>query len=103
MKLRSALLLLLPLPILAKVGDRCSNAWGADCICLDANECERKWGGYASGGFTGNWPCPHDPDNVMACIVKPCPGFGGRTQCMWTSGCRSKRTGTSLFISHFMG
>jgi hypothetical protein len=83
------LVLFLPSQTLAAVGGRCSNNWGDDCICLDINTCRNRWNGVAYSGSPGNWPCPYDPDNVMACIIRPCPGRGGNTQCLWTGGCRS--------------
>ena len=80
-------------PVLAAVGGRCSNNWGDDCICLDLNVCRDRWGGIAYSGSAGNWPCPNDPDNVMACVVKDCPGKGSGTQCLWREGCRSANGG----------
>ncbi|KAF2183510.1 hypothetical protein K469DRAFT_751520 [Zopfia rhizophila CBS 207.26] len=76
-------------PALAAVGGRCSNNWGDDCICLDRNVCRNNWGGTPYTGSAGNWPCPSDPDNIMACIVSDCPGHGSNTQCLWREGCRS--------------
>lgn len=36
------------------VGGRCSNEWGADCICLDEGICRNKWKGTPYTGFPGN-------------------------------------------------
>jgi hypothetical protein len=91
--LTSIVLPLLPAPILAAVGGRCSNNWGGDCICLDSTECRDKWGGKAYTGSPGNWPCPNDADNIMACVVKPCPGVGGSSQCLWSNVCGSQNVG----------
>ncbi|EUC32220.1 hypothetical protein COCVIDRAFT_33875 [Bipolaris victoriae FI3] len=91
MKLISATLAFLfgAAPTLAAVGGRCSNNWGDDCICLDHNVCRTRWGGIAYTGYPGNWPCPNDPDNIMACVIPDCPGHGSGTQCLWREGCRS--------------
>src|SRR4051812_22188279 len=80
-------------PALAAPGGRCSNNWGDDCICLDLNVCRSRWGGTPYTGSPGNWPCPSDPDNIMACIVYDCPGHGSDTQCLWREGCRSVNPG----------
>ncbi len=84
-------LLFLPAPILAAVGGRCveANGWGGDCICLDYKICREKWNGTPYTGHPGLWPCPFDPDNVMACVVKPCPGMSSSTQCLWRDACSS--------------
>lgn len=99
MKIVSASLALLFLPdsVLAAVGGRCSNNWGGDCICLDQNVCRDRWGGQPYTGSPGNWPCPWDPDNVMACVIRPCPGKGGNTQCLWSDACRSTSCGKCLY------
>ncbi|OCK91565.1 uncharacterized protein K441DRAFT_707143 [Cenococcum geophilum 1.58] len=91
MKLISATLAFLSIaaPALAAVGGRCSNNWGDDCICLDDNVCRNRWGGDPYTGTPSNWPCPSDPDNIMACVVRDCPGHGSSTQCLWREGCQS--------------
>ncbi|KAK4672066.1 hypothetical protein QC763_100970 [Podospora pseudopauciseta] len=89
MKLTLALIAAIAAPALAAVGGRCSNNWGGDCICLDSSVCRNRWGGTPYTGSPGNWPCPNDPDNIMACVVKPCPGQGSGTQCLWRNACRS--------------
>ncbi|KXX79944.1 hypothetical protein MMYC01_202304 [Madurella mycetomatis] len=70
------------------VGGRCSNEWGGDCICLDEGICRNKWKGTPYTGFPGNWPCPDDPENIMACIVQPCLGKVEPAQCLWREACR---------------
>lgn len=65
-------LLALPTSSLAAVGGHCSNNWGNDCICLDRGACQNTWKGVAYAGSPGNYPCPADPNNVMACIIRPC-------------------------------
>lgn len=91
-------LLALPNSTLATVGGRCSNNWGADCICLDKTVCQNTWKGVAYTGTPGNYPCPADPNNVMACIIRPCPGKpkSGTTQCLWTEAC-GQLTGSKCF------
>ncbi|KAM7186233.1 hypothetical protein V8F33_011931 [Rhypophila sp. PSN 637] len=82
-------------------GGRCQNEWGSDCICLDDGICVNKWKGTPYTGFEGNWPCPGDPDNIMACVVKPCLGqdVSGQTQCLWREGCsKLAEVGTSVFF-----
>ncbi|KAM7183244.1 hypothetical protein V8F20_012693 [Naviculisporaceae sp. PSN 640] len=76
-------------PQIGGPGGRCQNEWGSDCICLDQGICVNKWKGTPYTGFEGNWPCPDDPDNIMACVVKPCLGqdITGQTQCLWREGC----------------
>lgn len=69
--------------VLAAVGGRCSNNWGADCICLDSNVCTNQYGGQPYSGSAGNYPCPDDSGNVMACVINPCPQVGGSTGCRW--------------------
>jgi hypothetical protein len=98
MKLISATLAFLfgAAPTLAVVGGRCSNNWGDDCICLDYNVCRNRWGGKPYPGTPGNWPCPSDPTNIMACVVRDCPGHGSGTQCLWREGCRSVNSGKSF-------
>ena len=44
-------------------------------------------------GYAGNWPCPDDPDNIMACVVKPCLGKTKGTQCLWKEACREVSPG----------
>ncbi|KAK0712049.1 hypothetical protein B0H67DRAFT_493063, partial [Lasiosphaeris hirsuta] len=70
------------------VGGRCSNQWGGDCICLDEGICRNKWKGTPYTGTPDNWPCPNDPDNIMACVVKPCLGKVEPAQCLWKEACR---------------
>ncbi|AEO58762.1 hypothetical protein MYCTH_2306305 [Thermothelomyces thermophilus ATCC 42464] len=71
------------------VGGRCSNNWGADCICLDRDVCVNRWQGEPmTGTGPGDWPCPDDPNNIVACIVKPCLGKPEGSQCMWSEACR---------------
>ncbi|KAJ5378132.1 uncharacterized protein N7496_005541 [Penicillium cataractarum] len=82
MKVFSLLVALAP-TALAAVGGRCSNNWGADCICLDQNVCSSQYGGQPYTGSPGNYPCPNDPGNVMACVINPCPNEGGNTGCRW--------------------
>lgn len=84
-------LLVLPTSILAKVGGHCSNNWGEDCICLDKDVCRKTWGGIAYTGTPGNYPCPDDPKDIMACVIRPCPTQpkSGTTQCLWKEGCKS--------------
>lgn len=94
-------LLFLPTSILAAVGGRCVNNWGGDCICLDSNICRDKWGGTPYTGFPGNYPCPNDPHNIMACVIKPCPGQGASTQCLWKDTCSSPSGGKLLSIFLF--
>ncbi|EUC47847.1 hypothetical protein COCMIDRAFT_24245 [Bipolaris oryzae ATCC 44560] len=91
MKLISATLTLLlsAAPTLAAVGGRCSNNWGAECICLDSDECSYTWGGTPYTGTSGNWPCPSDPENIVGCVIPDCPGHGSDTQCLWRDGCQS--------------
>ncbi|KAK4210699.1 hypothetical protein QBC37DRAFT_390293 [Rhypophila decipiens] len=76
-------------PKVGGAGGRCQNEWGSDCICLDDGICVNKWKGTPYTGYEGNWPCPDDPDNVMACVVKPCLGqeVTGQTQCLWREAC----------------
>jgi len=69
------------------VGGRCVNQWGGDCICLDEGICRNKWKGTPYTGFPGNYPCPNDPDNIMACVVKPCLGKTEPAQCLWREAC----------------
>ena len=75
------------------VGGRCSNQWGADCVCLDSGICRDVWRGTPYTGYEGNWPCPDDPNNVMACVVKPCLGKAKGSQCMWREACRELNPG----------
>ncbi|KAK0612220.1 hypothetical protein B0T14DRAFT_440449 [Immersiella caudata] len=70
------------------IGGRCSNNWGGDCICLDKDVCRTKWKGTPYTGTPDNWPCPKDPDNIMACVVKPCLGKSDPSQCLWKETCR---------------
>ncbi|KAK4443514.1 hypothetical protein QBC34DRAFT_452464 [Podospora aff. communis PSN243] len=70
------------------IGGRCSNNWGGDCICLDKDVCRTKWKGTPYTGTPDNWPCPKDPDNIMACVVKPCLGKSEPSQCLWKETCR---------------
>ncbi|KAL2187594.1 hypothetical protein L209DRAFT_753642 [Thermothelomyces heterothallicus CBS 203.75] len=71
------------------VGGRCSNNWGADCICLDRDVCVNRWQGEPmTGTGPADWPCPDDPNNIVACIVKPCLGKPEGSQCMWSEACR---------------
>lgn len=86
-------------PKIGGPGGRCQNEWGSDCICLDEGICVNKWKGTPYTGFKGNWPCPDDPDNIMACIVKPCLGQDstGQTQCLWREAC-SKLLDTGTFL-----
>lgn len=75
------------------VGGRCSNQWGADCVCLDSGICRDVWRGTPYIGYEGNWPCPGDPANVMACVVKPCLGKQKGAQCLWREACREVDAG----------
>ncbi|KAK4240248.1 hypothetical protein C8A03DRAFT_42203 [Achaetomium macrosporum] len=59
----SLVLFLLPVPIPAAVGGRCSGSWD-DGQCI--------WSPW-------DWPCPNDPTNVWGCHVSPCPGFPAGT------------------------
>ncbi|KAH6618173.1 hypothetical protein B0J18DRAFT_436700 [Chaetomium sp. MPI-SDFR-AT-0129] len=77
---------LFPTSIIAAVGGRCSSTW-PDCICLDRNVCESRWGGLAMEGEPGNWPCPSDPANVWGCIISECEGIN--TWCTWTNTCNN--------------
>ena len=87
MKLLSiSVLLALPPFILASVGGHCAPDWFLNCICLDEGVC-RSYGGTPNPGSPGNWPCPDDPNNVMACYVAPCPEIGGGTGCGWRDLC----------------
>ncbi|KAK4185317.1 hypothetical protein QBC35DRAFT_503957 [Podospora australis] len=70
------------------VGGRCTNRWGSDCICLEEGICRDRWKGQPYTGYEGNWPCPDDADNVMACVVKPCLGQVDPAQCLWKEACR---------------
>ena len=79
------------------VGGRCSNEWGGDCICLDRGICENKWKGTPYTGYEGNWPCPYDLSNIMACVIKPCLGKLEPAQCLWKEACRELNPGTFLF------
>jgi len=90
--------IILPATVLAAVGDKCRNNWGHDCICLDKGVCRNRYGGTPYTGTPGNWPCPADPDNVMACVVAPCPKVGGFSQCLWRPGCFSVNKG--MFKMH---
>ncbi|GAB1312798.1 hypothetical protein MFIFM68171_03008 [Madurella fahalii] len=76
------------------VGGRCSNEWGGDCICLDDGICRNKWKGTPYTGTPDNWPCPDDPDNIMACIIQPCLGKLEPSQCLWREACRELDPGT---------
>ncbi|KAK3387366.1 hypothetical protein B0H63DRAFT_392855 [Podospora didyma] len=69
------------------LGGRCANGWGSDCICLDESTCRNKWKGTPYTGYSPNWPCPNEPDNVMACVVKPCLGQVAPAQCLWKEAC----------------
>lgn len=62
-----------------------------------------KWKGTPYTGFEGNWPCPDDPENIMACIVKPCLGqvVGGQTQCLWREGCSEVLDLGEILFPHF--
>ncbi|KAK4035003.1 hypothetical protein C8A01DRAFT_38515 [Parachaetomium inaequale] len=81
--------LLMPAPILAAVGGRCSGAYdNGQCICLDHNSCG-SYGGHAFEGSAGNYPCPHDAGNIWGCYVDECPGFGSDTACRWNNYCSS--------------
>jgi len=75
------------------VGGRCSNKWGSDCICLDEGICRNKWKGTPYTGTPDNWPCPNDPDNIMACVVKPCLGKTEPAQCLWREACNQTSPG----------
>lgn len=86
----SLALLFLPASVLAAVGGRCSSGWGNSCICLDANQCVSKYRGFAVAGSPGNWPCPSDPNNVVACYVSPCPKASSSTFCTWRNGCKKQ-------------
>lgn len=92
MKAFTLLSLVYPVAILAAVGDRCSNKWGDDCICLKSDVCKRN-GGVSNAGSAGNFPCPKDPDDVIGCVIKTCPGKGSNTQCLWKSGCQDVSKG----------
>lgn len=83
-------LLLLPAPILAVRGGRCSGNYNdGRCICLDSNAC-RGYGGNAVAGSAGNWPCPNDAANIQGCyILNGCPTIGGNTACVWSNACGS--------------
>lgn len=94
--LASLALLFLPAPILAKVGGRCSSNYDAQCICLDSNTCLNKYGGVAYSGSPGRYPCPSDPNNVVGCIIRPCPRQGSNTQCLFKDACRSPSGGEWL-------
>jgi hypothetical protein len=81
-------LFFLPPSILAAIGGPFSNSFDdMGCICLDAGVCRNEWGGIAFEGYPGNWPCPYDSSNVMACYVSPCPMIGGGTGCTWGARC----------------
>ncbi|KAL1844216.1 hypothetical protein VTJ49DRAFT_3872 [Mycothermus thermophilus] len=69
-------------------GGRCVNEWGSDCICLDQGICVNRWRGTPYTGSRGNWPCPDDPDNIMACVVAPCLGREKPASCLWREACR---------------
>lgn len=92
-------LLVLPTSILARIGGHCSNNWGEDCICLDQNVCRNTWGGIAYSGTAGNFPCPDDPKDIMACVIQPCPTKprSGTTQCLWREGCKNP-SGSKCFF-----
>jgi hypothetical protein len=70
-------------------GGRCtSEYWGPNCICLDGNVCQNKWKGKTySGNGPGHWPCPNDPNNIVACLVQPCLGKALPSQCLWREAC----------------
>lgn len=80
------------------IGGRCSNQWGADCVCLDSGICRDVWRGTPYIGYEGNWPCPGDPANVMACVVKPCLGKAKGAQCLWREACREVDDGEFLML-----
>jgi hypothetical protein len=80
------------------IGGRCSNNWGGDCICLDKDVCRTKWKGTPYTGTPDNWPCPKDPDNIMACVVKPCLGKVEPSQCLWKEACSQPNPGR---VHHF--
>lgn len=80
-------LLFLPAAVLAKPGGPCAGSWGPSCICLDNTLCSTKWGGEPAEGRPGDYPCPHDPKNVMGCFISPCPGKDATSRCMWKSSC----------------
>jgi hypothetical protein len=75
------------------VGGRCSNNWGGDCICLDEGVCRNKWKGTPYTGMPGNYPCPNDPSNIMACVVSPCLGKAKPAQCLWKETCNQLSPG----------
>ncbi|KAK4248557.1 hypothetical protein C7999DRAFT_31050 [Corynascus novoguineensis] len=61
---------------LGGVGGRCSNNWGLDCICLERDVCINRWTGEPMTGTGPNdWPCPDDPPDIVACIIRPCLGM----------------------------
>ncbi|KAK0714473.1 hypothetical protein B0T21DRAFT_387151 [Apiosordaria backusii] len=74
-------------PQIGGIGGRCQNQWGADCICLDSGICVNKWNGTPYTGYEGNYPCPDDADNIMACVVKPCLGQTDPAECLWRERC----------------
>lgn len=94
-------LLVLPTSIFAKVGGRCSNNWGEDCICLDKDVCRKTWEGVAYTGTRGSYPCPDDPDDIMACVIQPCPKKpkSGTTQCLWKEACKDPSK-SKYFFAH---
>ncbi|KAK4150609.1 hypothetical protein C8A00DRAFT_17885 [Chaetomidium leptoderma] len=81
------------------IGGRCSNEWGGDCICLEQGICENVWKGTPYTGSAGNWPCPNDPDGIMACVVAPCLGEVAPAACLWREACRELGPGNRI---HFM-
>ncbi|EFR00316.1 hypothetical protein MGYG_03317 [Nannizzia gypsea CBS 118893] len=90
MKLLLSVVLLLPTPIFAAVGGRCSGEWNTDrCICLDHNVCTNTYHGWAYQGNpeTKNWACPFDGNNVWGCEISPCPGKGRNAVCKWKNEC----------------
>jgi len=78
------------------VGGRCSNQWGGDCVCLDQGICKNVWKGTSYMGTPDNWPCPNDPNNIMACVIKPCLGKTEPSQCLWKEACRQPNPGELL-------
>ncbi|KAK4225687.1 hypothetical protein QBC38DRAFT_420753 [Podospora fimiseda] len=82
-----------PDPIKSTPGNRCSNQWGRDCICLPQGECKDQWQGEPTSGWPENRPCPGSSiSNLVGCIVRPCLGKMKPAQCLWKEACRSVST-----------
>lgn len=89
MQLRTIIIVSFPTSILAAVGGPCSNGY-QECICLDRSVCEDRWGGLATEGVRGSWPCPNDPSNVWGYRVYKCRG--SNTWCSWRNECVGRGT-----------